>query len=360
MAPGTAPAGDGGARAPEASADAEPASSSANFRFPPGFLWGAATSAHQVEGANLLNDWWAWEQAGKVATPSGAAADHWNRYRYDFDLARSLDHNAHRFSIEWSRIETEEGRWDEAAIDHYRDVLVALHERGMEPVVTLLHYTLPRWLSEKGGWEHPGMERLYERYVVHVLEALGPHARWWITLNEPVVQVFKGWLIGQWPPGKVRAWPAALRVLRAMLRTHVRAYHAIHSLRPDACVGIAKHALALSPDDPTSWLDRWSVAVRGHPSTTCSWKRCTPARCACRGCSGRTCPSGAHWTSSASTTTRATSYGTRATTCPAWWASSRSATTASSGGSSTTWAGRCTRRGWRSSCASSRATSCRS
>ena len=78
------------------------------------------------------------------------------------------------------------------------------------------------------------------------------------------MQVFKGWLIGQWPPGRVRAWPAALRVLRQMLRTHVRAYHAIHSLRPDARVGIATHALALSPDDPTSWLDRWSVAVRGH------------------------------------------------------------------------------------------------
>ena len=252
MSPGPAAAG---APTPAPMPDAEP-SNSANFTFPRGFLWGAATSAHQVEGGNVHNDWWAWEQAGKVAMPSGLAADHWNHYRSDFDLARSIGHNAHRFSIEWSRIEPEEGRWDEAAIDHYRDVLVALHERGMEPVVTLLHYTLPRWLSEKGGWENPAMERLMERYVLHVLEALGPHARWWITLNEPVVQVFKGWLIGQWPPGKVRAWPAALRVLRAMLRTHVRAYHAIHSLRPDARVGIAKHALALSPDDPTSWLDR--------------------------------------------------------------------------------------------------------
>ena len=246
------------------STDSGGASASANFRFPPGFLWGAATSAHQVEGGNLHNDWWAWEQAGHVATPSGAAADHWNRYRSDFDLARSIAHNAHRFSIEWSRIEPEEGRWCDEALDHYRDVLVALHERGMEPVVTLFHYTLPQWLAEKGGWENPAIERLMERYVLHVLETLAPLARWWITLNEPVVQVFKGWLIGQWPPGKVRAWTPALRVLRHMLRAHVRAYHAIHSKRPDAMVSIAKHALALSPDDPTSWLDRWSVAVRGH------------------------------------------------------------------------------------------------
>ena len=105
-----------------------------------------------------------------------------------------------RAYITWQRAENIffchwEGRWDEAAIDHYRDVLVALHERGMEPVVTLLHYTLPRWLSEKGGWEHPGMERLYERYVVHVLEAgtivrSGTYAE--LSTDETVVQTYLG------------------------------------------------------------------------------------------------------------------------------------------------------------------------
>jgi beta-glucosidase len=237
---------------------------SSNFRFPAGFLWGASTSAHQVEGNNIHNDWWAWEQAGRTAAPSGLASDHYNRYRADFDLAQSIGHNAHRFSLEWSRIEPEEGRWSEEALDHYRDVLVALHERRIEPVVTLFHYTLPQWMAEKGGWENPAIERAMERYVEKVMDVLGPHARWWITLNEPVVQVFKGWLLGQWPPGRVRAWATALKVLRLMLRAHVRSYHAIHSHRPDAMVSIAKHALALSPDDPTRWLDRWSVGVRGH------------------------------------------------------------------------------------------------
>ena len=242
----------------------EPARGAANFRFPDGFLWGAATSAHQVEGNNVHNDWWAWEQAGRVVTPSGLASDHWNRYRSDFDLAQSLAHNAHRFSLEWSRIEPEEGRWDEAALDHYRDVLVALHERGIEPVVTLFHYTLPQWMAEKGGWENPAIEAAMGRYVEKVMEVLGPLARWWITINEPVVQVFKGWLLGQWPPGRVRSWTLALKVLRHMLRAHVRAYHAIHTHRRDAMVSIAKHALALSPDDPTRRLDRWSVRVRGY------------------------------------------------------------------------------------------------
>jgi len=210
------------------------------------------------------NDWWAWEQAGRVREPSGPACDHWRRYRSDFDLAQSIGHNAHRFSIEWSRIEPEEGRWDDAALEHYRDVLAALHARGMEPVVTLFHYTMPRWMAARGGWEDPAIERYLARYVARIVDALGPHVNWWITLNEPVVQVFKGWLLGQWPPGRVRAWTTALKVLRHMARAHVRLYHVIHSRQPHARVSIAKHALALSPDDPTRWSDRWSVSVRGH------------------------------------------------------------------------------------------------
>ena len=242
----------------------EAASAASNFRFPEGFLWGASTSSHQVEGNNIHNDWWAWERAGRTAESSGPACDHYNRYREDFDLAQAIGHNAHRFSIEWSRIEPEEGRWSEEALDHYRNVLVALHERGMEPVVTLFHYTLPQWMAEKGGWENPAIEKALERYTQKVMEVLGPQARWWITLNEPVVQMFKGWLLGQWPPGRVRAWATGLKVLRHMLRAHVRMYHAIHSRRSDAMVSIAKHALSLSPDDPANWFDRQSVKVRGH------------------------------------------------------------------------------------------------
>ena len=100
-----------------------PASAASNFRFPDGFLWGASTSSHQVEGDNVHNDWWAWERAGRTAEPSGPACDHFRRYREDFDLAHALGHNAHRFSIEWSRIEPEEGRWSDEAIAHYREAL---------------------------------------------------------------------------------------------------------------------------------------------------------------------------------------------------------------------------------------------
>lgn len=237
---------------------------SSNFRFPPGFLWGGATSSHQVEGHNTNSDWWAWEQSGHVAEPSGAAADHYNKFRHDFDLAQQLGHTAQRFSLEWSRIETSEGVWSDAGLEHYSQVIAALHERGMEPVVTVFHYTLPQWLAEKGGLEHPEFERYFERFTARVAAEYGTRVRWWITFNEPVVQAFKGWILGQWPPGKMNDFAAALRVMRTMLRSHVRAYHAIHAARPDAMVSVAKHALALSPCNPKSRLDRLSVRVREY------------------------------------------------------------------------------------------------
>lgn len=237
---------------------------SENFKFPKGFLWGAATSSHQVEGNCVDNDWWAWEQSGKVAEPSGAACDHFNRFREDFDHARNLHHTAHRFSLEWSRIEPSEGAFSEEGLRHYRDVIEALRERGMEPVVTVFHYTLPRWLAEKGGLEHPEFERYFERFTTRVVREYGDLVRWWITFNEPVVQVFKGWILGQWPPGKVQNFPAAIKVIRHMLRSHVKAYHAIHEARPDAMVSVAKHALALTPCNPKNRLDRLSVAARTY------------------------------------------------------------------------------------------------
>ncbi len=236
---------------------------SANFRFPAGFLWGAATSSHQVEGHCTNNDWWAWEQAGKVREPSGAACDHYHRFREDFDLARELNHNAHRFSLEWSRIEPEEGRFSPEALAHYRDVLLALRERGLEPVVTIYHYTLPKWLADKGGWENPGIERLFERFAARVLDEYAGLARWWITFNEPAVHVFKSYILGQWPPGKTD-YPTAFQVVRRMLRAHVLAYHAIHARRRDAMVSVAKHALALTPCNPKSRMDRLSVAARTY------------------------------------------------------------------------------------------------
>jgi beta-glucosidase len=133
-------------------------------RFPQGFLWGASTSSHQVEGGNRWNDWWEHEQSGRLPHVSGDACRHYERFEQDFDLARSWGHNAHRFSIEWSRVEPSEGRWNTEALQHYREVIRALRKRGLEPVVTLHHFTNPAWFAERGGWSRNDSAGLFARY----------------------------------------------------------------------------------------------------------------------------------------------------------------------------------------------------
>src|SRR4030067_3018881 len=140
----------------------------ATYCFPPRFLWGTATSAHQVEGNNTNNNWWAWEQElGRIKNghKSGLACDWWNgRWREDFDRAAESGQNAHRLSIEWSRVQPAPDRWDEAALDRYREMLRGLYERNITPLVTLHHYSEPIWFSELGGWENDSSVTWFEAY----------------------------------------------------------------------------------------------------------------------------------------------------------------------------------------------------
>jgi beta-glucosidase len=125
--------------------------------FPEGFTWGVATAAHQIEGGNVNNDWWAWEHdpdSGTLA-PSGDACDSFHRWREDVDLVASMGLSAYRFSLEWSRIEPAEGEFSLAALEHYRRMCAACHGHGIVPVVTFHHFTTPRWLTARGGWEAP-------------------------------------------------------------------------------------------------------------------------------------------------------------------------------------------------------------
>jgi len=216
--------------------------------FPPGFLWGTATSAHQVEGHNTNNDWWAWEQAGRVKEPSGTACDHYRRFREDFDLAKQLGHNTHRFSIEWSRIEPREGEFDEQAIAHYQEVVHALRQRQIEPVVTLHHFTNPLWLAKQDGWANPRVVDRFARYVRRVAEALD--VRYWATINEPMVYVWMHYLAGTGPPGE-HDLSRASRVIEHLVRAHVAAYHILHEVADgtgrQVRVGIATHLQPFLP-----------------------------------------------------------------------------------------------------------------
>lgn len=249
---------------------------------PEPFLFGAATSSHQVEGGNH-NDWTEWEKknAERLASSvrnglpdfildgypsplrrenyiSGRACDHYHRFREDFDIARSLGHNAHRFSIEWSRIEPEEGAFDEEEIAHYREVIRALRERGMEPFVTLLHYTLPVWLAEKGGVCCDGFPEYFARYAGKMAEVFKGEVVFWTTVNEPEVFVGFAYWVASRPPGKrdlFLLWKSSSQIIRA----HRAAYRKVKEVAPDAMVGVAVNITWFESaggvvDDLIAWL----------------------------------------------------------------------------------------------------------
>jgi beta-glucosidase len=201
-----------------------------------------------------------WEQTPghiKHGDTSTVACDWWKseRYRDDFDLARSLHQNAHRLSVEWSRIEPREGEWNADAIAFYRRVLSALRERGMTPLVTLHHFANPLWLRAKGAWETEAIVPLFERFAMRAAHALGDLCDFWVTINEPMVYAYTGYVNGNWPPGK-KDFGLAMRVLTNVLRGHAAAYYAIHRAQPGARVGLAHNILPFKPANPNSALNR--------------------------------------------------------------------------------------------------------
>jgi len=199
---------------------------------PPGFFFGAAESAYQTEGGNE-NDWTDWEQGsypdGRPHVKGGVTAarttDAWNDWPEDVAAAQTLGANMLRVGLEWSRLEPREGEWNEEAVARYRAFFRALRRaapRSIEPMVTLWHFTLPRWLAQRGGWEAPDALDVFARYVRKVAASFGDEVDWWCTLNEPNVFVAKGYLAAEWPPG-VKDPLRAARVLATLLRAHGRA-----------------------------------------------------------------------------------------------------------------------------------------
>ncbi len=233
--------------------------------FPAGFHWGAATSAHQVEGGNHHNDWWRFEhQPGTIAdgTVSGEACRHYQRFDEDFALAAGDGHNAHRLSLEWSRIEPERDRIDPEAVAHYHAVLESLRRHRLTPIVTLHHFTNPLWIADHGGWENRDTIERYAGYVRFCAREYGGEVDWWCTVNEPEVYAFRSYSEGTWPPAR-RDDDAALAVMANLLEAHGRAYRVLHAEdtrdadddgRP-AVVGFTKAWVPLEPLRPWSPLD---------------------------------------------------------------------------------------------------------
>lgn len=247
------------------------------LKFPENFYWGTATSAHQVEGDNH-NDWSEWEHLNSarlvaeavkrhVNTPtripdfilndypsplqeenyiSGKACDHYNRFREDFDIAKSLNHNAHRFSIEWSRIEPKEGKFNEREIEHYREVIRNLRERGLEPFVSLWHWTIPLWVRDFGGPESKKFVYYFTRFSRFVVSELKDEVKFWMTLNEPTSVIANSYFLGIWPPQKKNIFPA-LRVFKNLANAHKASYKAIRKISPNSQVGFGNILLYVEP-----------------------------------------------------------------------------------------------------------------
>lgn len=235
----------------------------AAFHFPEGFRWGTATAAHQVEGGNERNDWWAWEnQPGRIlrGDRSGLACDWWGgRWREDLDRAAAAGQNTHRLSVEWSRIEPEPGRWDDHALDFYRELLTGMRTRGIEPLVTLHHFTNPLWLAEEGGWENEKVVLYFETFVRKTVSALKDLTDFWCTINEPNTYTYLAIATEDFPPGR-KSIRAMFRVIRHQVLAHASAYHAIHEIQPRARVGLAHNYRGLTPHSANP-LDRMAAGM---------------------------------------------------------------------------------------------------
>lgn len=231
-------------------------------KFPKGFYFGAATSAHQVEGNNH-NDWTEWEKSPERIADlkkrglnpegfiSGRACDHYNRFREDFDIAKKLGHNAHRFPIEWSRVEPEEGKFDEKEIEHYHEVIKALRDRGIEPFVTLWHWTLPLWVRDQGAWENKKTAADFVRFCEKMAVEFKDEVRYWMILNEPEYWIGHTYALGIFPSGKKNILKIPLLYLR-LARAHRFVYRKLKKINSDFQIGVV---------ESTGWIEPFAARL---------------------------------------------------------------------------------------------------
>jgi beta-glucosidase len=250
------------------------------LRFPEGFLWGVSTSAHQVEGGNENNNWSDWERTGHIRSGerSGLACDWWHNAERDFDLAGQLGLNALRMSVEWSRIEPEEGRFDEKALLRYRAMLQGLRERGIRPFVCLHHFTNPRWFEAKGAFLSDDAVPRFERFADRVADALGDLCSDWLTFNEPNVYGSLGYVLGEFPPGRTGDFIAYSRTVRAMLSAHAAAYRVLHRRSSAANVGFTVNLQRFAPERPHHLGDRLLTRVLERSFNAIFLRGLTPSR----------------------------------------------------------------------------------
>lgn len=263
-----------------------------NSVFGKDFLWGASTASHQVEGGTH-NQWTVWElenadELAKTAHKrisakpdwpkikkraedpnnyvSGKGVDHYRRYEEDFDIIKSLNLNAFRFTIEWSRIEPEEGQWNEEAIEHYQKYILELKKRGIEPVLNIWHWTNPVWFEQKGGFKKRANLKYFDHFIIKVAKEYAHHFKYVITLNEPNNYAAFGYLVPD--PNSNHRWPpeeknivSFLRVYWNLMLVHKRAYKFLKKTNPRIQIGVAAQLGNIQAHDPHDFLDELSTKI---------------------------------------------------------------------------------------------------
>lgn len=254
--------------------------------FPKNFLWGASTSAYQVEGGNH-NQWSVWEQANadrlantaekriswtprwheikSLATKpdnyvSGKAVDHYHRYKEDFELVKKLNLNSFRFGIEWSRLEPKEGQFDQEAIEHYRSYIAELKKRDIEPVLNIWHWTYPQWFAKKGAFKKSANIFYFERLVKLIADELAAELKYVITINEPNIYGSLSYFTGEWPPQE-KSFIAFARVYRNLTIAHKRAFKILKEKHPWLQIGIAHNIANIQAKRPHNFFDQFSTKV---------------------------------------------------------------------------------------------------
>ena len=232
------------------------------IRFPADFAWGVASSAFQAEGGDVPNDWVEWARRGEV--PPNPGNGFWERAEEDFRRVAGLGVRHYRLSVEWSRVEPERGRFDEAALDRYRAICDAAGAAGLVPWVNLFHFTHPCWFAARGGFLEPANHGDFLRYAERVGRALSPHARHWHSQNESMIYVFGAYLVAEMPPG-LRDGEAAVAMTRTVLELHARTYGILKAIDARNRVATIEVYMDWHPEDPADagnvraveHLDRW-------------------------------------------------------------------------------------------------------
>ncbi len=215
------------------------------FNIPDDFKWGISTSEYQISGAENCpdSDWAHHEsQPNSRLSPSGKALDHWNEMERDVALLKKLGVNSYRFSLEWSKIEPQKGEFDQSAIDHYIELCRLLRKNNIEPMITLHHFTNPQWFAEEGGFENEENIQDYVDFCTYVFKKMNKEADLWVTINEPAIYAFMGYVLGKHPPFRFNLQQAGT-VLSNLLKAHCRAYQALKQIRPDAQIGLVHNVL---------------------------------------------------------------------------------------------------------------------